>query len=184
MLSNDLFQEAQHSFVTGDFQKSIELFSQSEAEGCNPVNVHLSIGVAYLQLKEYDRAIEEFGKVMGIDPDNERAHYYRGVAYMNKKEYERAEKDLTRSIAQNHERGAAFFARGLTHAELGHEEEALRDFKTAVSYSDMEVGNFLNEYGSDRTMFEKSMALLEGERGPLSIVLDETEVEKVKKWIE
>jgi hypothetical protein len=33
-------------------------------------------------------------------------------------------------------------------------------------------------------MFEKSMALLEGERGPWSIVLDEIEVEKIKKWIE
>lgn len=184
MLSNDLFQEAQNSFVNGEFQHSIELFSQAEAEGCNPVNVHLSMGAAYLQLKEYGRAIEEFDKVLGIDPDNERALYYRGVARMNQGAYERAEKDLTRSIEKNHERGAAFFARGLTRAELGREEEALRDFKTAISYSDVEVGNFLAEYGSHRTMFEKSMALLEGERGPWSIVLDEIEVEKIKKWME
>ncbi len=184
MRSDDLFQEAQHSFVEGDLHKSIELIEKAEAEGCNPVNVHLSMGAAYLQLKESDHAIVELEKVLEIDPENERAYYYRGIAYLRKGEYESAEKDLTRSIERNHERGVAFFARGLVHAELGHEEEAMRDFKTAIAFSDVEVGNFLAEYGSDRTMFQKSMALVEGERGSRSIVLNETEVEKLKKWIE
>ena len=184
MRSNDLFQEAQHSFVEGDLHKSIELFSEAEAEGCNPVNVHLSMGAAFLQLKEYDHAIGEFEKVLEIDSDNERGYYYRGIAHLGKGEYENAEKDLTRSIERNHERGVAFFARGLVHAELGHEEEAVRDFKTAIAFSDVAVGNFMAEYGSDRTIFQKSLALIEGERGPLSIVLNENEVEKLKKWIE
>ena len=184
MKSDNLFQEAQHSFVEGDFHKSIELFSEAEAEGCNPVNTHLSKGAAYLRLQEYDKAIEDFERVLEIDSDNERAYYFRGIAYMNKGEFDKAEKDLTSSIMRNHKRGAAFFARGLAHGELGHEDEAMRDFKTAIAFSDVEVDNFLAEYGSHRTMFEKSMALIEGERGPLSIVLDETETAKLKKFME
>lgn len=184
MKSDDLFQEAQHSFVEGDLHKSIELFSQAEAEGCNPVNVHLSMGAAYLQLKKYDESIKELDKVLEIDSDNERAFYYRGIAYMNKEDFEKAARDLSRAIELNHERGAAFFARGLALGELGHEEEALRDFKTAIAFSDVEVDNFLAEYGSHRTLFEKSQALLEGERGPWSVVLDEAELAKLKKWID
>ena len=39
-------------------------------------------------------------------------------------------------------------------------------------------------FGENRTLFGKNMALLEGERGPWSIVLNKNEVDKLKKWIE
>lgn len=183
MLGEDLFQEAQHLFIEGDLPKSIELFSKAEEEGCNPVNTYLSRGAAYLQLGEYEKAIDDFGKVLEIDTDNERGYYYRGIAYMNKGGFEKALEDLTKSIELNQTRGVAFLARGLVNAELDHTEEALRDIKTAIAFSNVEVGNFLNQYGSHRTLFEKSMALFEGERGPWSIVLTEEEVEKFKKWM-
>ncbi len=184
MTSNDLFQDAQHSFVSGEFEKSVELFSKAEAEGCNPVNAYLSRGAAYLNMKDFDKAIEDFGRVLEIDTDNERAFYYRGVAHLNKGDFNEAVNDLSRSIALNHDRGAAFLARGLANAELGRDEEALRDLKTAVVFSDIEVEGFTNHFGSNRTMFDKSMALLEGERGPWRIVLDKLEAEKLRKWIE
>jgi Flp pilus assembly protein TadD len=91
--------------------------------------------------------------------------------------------DLTRSIMMNHERGGAFFARGLAYAELERTEEALRDMKTAISFSTKEVLTFSNLFGESRTRFDKSMALLEGERGPWSIVLNEEEVENLRDWM-
>jgi len=92
--------------------------------------------------------------------------------------------DLSASIRLNHERGAAFFARGLAHAELDHTVESLRDLKTAIAFSNREVESFANLFGENRTLFGKSMALLNGERGPWSIVMNENEVNKLKKWIE
>jgi hypothetical protein len=92
--------------------------------------------------------------------------------------------DLSTSITSNHERGAAFFARGLAHAELDHTDESLQDIKTAIAFSNREVNGFAHMIGENRTLFAKSMALLEGERGPWSIVMTEDEVEKLNKWIE
>ena len=92
--------------------------------------------------------------------------------------------DLTSSITYNHERGATFFARGLAYGELDREEEALRDLKTAIAFSNREVESFANLFGENRTLFSKSMALLEGDRGPWSIVMNEDEVNKLKKWLE
>ena len=88
------------------------------------------------------------------------------------------------SLTINHERGAAFFARGLAYAELDRTEDSLRDIKTAVALSSKEVEGFAHMIGENRTLFGKSMALLEGERGPWSMVLTRDEVNKLNKWIE
>lgn len=144
----------------------------------------MSRGVAYLKICECEKAIDDFSRVLEIDFDNERALYYRGVARMMKKDFEPALTDLTKSIELNHTRGAAFLARGICLAEVDRMEEAGRDVKTAIAFSTIEVEKFAAMIGENRTLFDKSMAVLEGDRGPWSIVLDEIEINKLKKWIE
>jgi len=184
MKSNELLNEAKSRFATGHPKESIELFTKAEAEGCNPVTVYLSRGAAYLNIGELDRSIDDFNRVLEINADNERAFYYRGIAHLMKGEFRHAVDDLSASITSNHERGAAFFARGLAYAELDLTDESLRDLKTAIVFSNKEVDGFANLFGENRTLFGKSMALLEGERGPWSVVMDEDEMKKLKKWIE
>ena len=171
-------------FATGHPMESIELFTKAEKEGCNPVTVSLSRGAAYLTAGELDKSIDDFNRVLEIDIDNERAFYFRGIAHLMKGEFVHSVADLSKSISFNHERGAAFFARGLAFAELDHTDESLRDFKTAIAFSNREIEGFTGMFGENRTLFDKSMALLEGERGPWSIVMNEEELGKLKKWIE
>ena len=184
MRTEELLTEAKSMFATGHPQESISLFTKAGEEGCNPVPVHLNRGAAYLTIGELEKSIDDFNRVLAIDSDNERAFYYRGIAYLQQGRYSEAVNDLSKSIAINHERGAAFFARGLAYAELDRTEESLRDLKTAIAFSNREVEGFANMFGANRTLFDKSMALLEGERGPWSIVMNEDEVNKLKKWFE
>jgi tetratricopeptide (TPR) repeat protein len=184
MTGNELLREAKSKFVTGHPKEAIELFTKVEEEGYSPVTVYLSRGAAFLSIGEVDKSIDDFNKVLAIDHANERAYYYRGIAHLKKNEFNEAVDDLTTSISFNHDRGAAFFARGLANAELDRTDESLRDMKTAITFSNKEVDSFANLYGETRTHFGKSMALLEGERGPWSIVMNEGEVDKLKKWIE
>lgn len=177
------FQEAKHLFATGHPSESIELFSRAEREGCNPVNIHLSRGAAFMAMGEFGKAVDDFNMVLDIDTDNERALYFRGIAMINLERFAEAVVDLNRSISLNHERGSAFLARGIALNELGLTEGAMVDLKTAVSFSGAEVERFLNSYGSSHTFFEKYMALLEGERGPLTMVLTDDAVEKVNRYI-
>ncbi len=183
MTSNDLLTEAKSMYAAGHPEKSIELFTKAGEEGCNPVTVYLSRGAAYLTNGELDKSIDDFNRVLRIDNDNERAFYYRGIAHLLKGDYSNAVEDLSASITFNQERGATFFARGLAYAELERTDESLRDLKTAIAFSNREVESFANLFGENRTLFGKSMALLEGERGPWSIVMNEDEVDKLKKWI-
>jgi len=183
MTSSELLTEAKSRYASGHPEESIELFTRAGEEGCNPVTVNLSRGAAYLASGALDKAIDDFNRVLGIDPDNERAFYYRGIAHLLKGEFSDAVDDLSTSITFNQDRGAAFFARGLAFAELDQTDESLRDLKTAIAFSNKEVESFANMFGENRTLFGKSMALLEGERGPWSVVMNEDEVNKLKKWI-
>ncbi|MBI5559537.1 MAG: tetratricopeptide repeat protein [Deltaproteobacteria bacterium] len=184
MTTTELFHEAQTLFIDGQLKESIEKFTRAHDEGYDPVRSYLSRGVAYLKTGEYDKAIDDFTAVLELEPDNDRGYYYRGIAFLDEGDYECALEDLNHAITMNRERGTAFLARGLAKSQLGREEEAVRDFKSAVVYSDVEVGSFANTFGSNHTLFERSMALLEGERGPLRIVLTAEEVKKLEKWME
>ena len=184
MTDNEFLIEAKTMFATGHPMESIELFTRAEEEGCNPVTVYLSRGAAFLTAGELDKSIDDFNRVLEIDTDNERAFYFRGIAHLKKGDFVHSVADLSKSITYNHDRGAAFFARGLAFAELDHTDESLRDFKTAIAFSNREVEGFSSMFGENRTLFDKSMALLEGERGPWSIVMNEEELRKLKKWIE
>jgi len=178
------YHKAQELFFTGHPEESIEYFTNAEKEGCNPVDVFLSRGAAFLNIGKYDNAIDDFGRVLKIDVNNERAFYYKGIAEMIKGSYELAVEDLTHSIELNHERGVAFLARGLCFSELDRMDEAARDLKTAIAFSNIEVEKFANMFGENRTLLDKSIKLLEGDRGPWKIVFDEAEADKLKKWLE
>lgn len=184
MNADTIFYEGKKRFATGHPGDSIDLFTRAAEEGCNPVNVYLNRGVAYLATGNHQDAEADFSRVLAIDDDNERAHYYRGVVRLIEGKFDESVEDLTASLAINHERGVTFLARGIAYAELGREEEALQDFKTATVFSSIEVGDFLSQFGSHRTIFDRSMALLEGERGPWKMVLTEEEVEKTRKFFE
>jgi len=184
MTAVSLLNEAKMRFASGHPEESIDLFSKAAEDGCNPVTVYLSRGAALVAIKMYKEAEEDFGRVLGIDSDNERALYYRGIAHMANGAYEEAITDLNASIEHNHNRGIAFLARGIAYAETGREEEALADFKNATVLSNIEVEGFMNSFGTNRSQFYRSIALLEGERGPLKIVLNEEEVDKLKNWLE
>lgn len=182
MTGESLLREAKSLLASGEAGESIDFFNKSMAEGCNPVTVYLNRGVAYITLGKFQEAVADFTSVLELDNDNDRALYFRGVGRLNLGRFAEAVADLDLAIAGNKGRGAAFLARGMALAELGREEEAVRDFKTAALRSGEQVGAFLNQFGGDRTMFGKSMALLAGERGPWKYNMTPEEADKIGEW--
>lgn len=184
MMTTELFRKGQDMFIEGHFKESIEMFTRAHDGGYDPVRTYMSRGVAYLKSENFDRAIDDFTAVVELAPENERGYYYRALAEMDKSDYEHALEDLDHAIILNPERGTAFLARGLAKSELGCPEDAAADFKMAVAYSDVESTSFAHTLGNTRTLFDRSMALIEGERGPLRYVLTEDEIRKLEKWTE
>jgi tetratricopeptide (TPR) repeat protein len=181
----DQFEEGQQLFMRGQIRESIEKFTRALEARHDKAPVYLSRGAAYINIQEFDKALEDLDQVLAEEPDNERAHYYRGIVLLNLEEFEKAASDFDQTIRKNPGRGPAFLGRGFALAETGREEEALLDFKTAVSHSTVEVERFIHTFlGDPRTKFAQSSALLEGERGSLRQVLTPEEVEKLRQWME
>ncbi len=184
MNAMSLLNEGKMRFIAGHPEESIELFSKAAEEGCNPVAVYMNRGAALMVMKMYREAETDFDRVLENDADNERALYYRGIAHMAAGSYDEAIADLNASIARDHNRGVAFLARGIAYAETGREEEAIADFKNATVLSNVEIEGFMNMFGTNRSQFGRTLALLEGDRGPWKMVLNDEEVEKLKTWLD
>jgi Tfp pilus assembly protein PilF len=184
MKGTELFKKGQDLFLEKKFKECRELFSQAVDAGYDPISGHLSIGAAYLHERQYDQARDEFSKVLELDNQNDKAHLYRGISYMNKKDYASAITDLNDCIAQNKQQPMAYFARAMAESEAGQEQEAVEDFKRVVAISKVEVNEFSNFLGTTMTSFDRSMALLQGERGPLTKVLTPEELNKLKQWVQ
>lgn len=183
MQAKEYFEKGQSAFVSGKHEESLDMFSKALEEGYESVKTLLSRGTVYLHMDEHDKAIEDFSRALKEGEDNDRAYYYRGVVKLKKGDYREAADDIGKSLAINSDRGAAYLARGMARAEIGEEEGAVDDFKQAMGQASVEVEKFLHMMGSHRTGFQRSMALLEGERGPVTSQLNQTEVEKLKRWM-
>ena len=102
-------------------------------------------GSAYLYLKKYEQAIQDFSKAIEIDPydtyfesEFERPYNGRGLAYLKLNQYESAIQDFNRCIKLNREGIDGFDDEetynnlGLAYLGLKQYEKAIKNFNEAI----------------------------------------------------
>ena len=89
-------------------------------------------GHAYLGMKEYTRAIEDFTAAVELDPGHTSSYNARGVAYRETGDLERAEGDFTRAIELDPGSSKAYLNRGNLYLKTGEAERAAQDLKKAA----------------------------------------------------
>ena len=112
---------------------------------------HYEQAAAFREQGEYDMAVVEYGKVIGIDPNNARAYTGRGNVYDLKGEYDLAIADYTAAIgidprirglahqktigrtAGDYDLAWAYYYRGCSYQSKGEPDLAKSDFEAAVS---------------------------------------------------
>ncbi|RPI37319.1 MAG: tetratricopeptide repeat protein [Nitrospiraceae bacterium] len=182
METNEFFEEGKRLFVEGKMEESIDSFTKALESGYDPKMSHLSRGAAYIKLKEPDKALGDFDKVIALDKNNARAYYYRGMANVQKRDFEKAAADFSKAIALKPDDGASVFARAAAYIELGDTEKAVADIKSAANYLAAAVQGYASTIG-DRTHLDKVLAVLEGERREKDLEINEDELETIKKWL-
>ena len=88
-------------------------------------------GFAYANKQDYDRAIEDFGQAIRLNPNNSRAFSNRAFAYANEQDYDRAIEDYSQAIQLNPNNARAFFNRGLAYANKQDYDRAFEDYGQA-----------------------------------------------------
>lgn len=110
------------SLEEGKFQDAVRIFSQSKSFADN-ARIRIDLAVAYLQMNEIERALEEAKAAVESDPKNAYARYILGNIYFTKEDYEAALPQLEKVliIAPNFDAARAL---GLTYLYLKQSERA------------------------------------------------------------
>ncbi len=90
-------------------------------------------GFSYLKKNQFDGAIEDFTRAIGLDPENAWALANRGNAYFNKREYDAAMQDYDAALRLNPVGYATlFYGRGSIYNANGDAAHAIEQFDAAI----------------------------------------------------
>jgi tetratricopeptide (TPR) repeat protein len=89
-------------------------------------------GVAYINLKKSQMALEDFNRSISVEPHAE-AFNSRGIAYDMLGDYTHALQDYDEAIRLEPGNAPSYNNRGLVYSEKGDEEKAILDFDKAIS---------------------------------------------------
>jgi len=96
---------------------------------------HYNRGLAYQRRSEFDRAIEDFDRVIGLRPETSKAFYNRGMAYQSKGEFHRAIQDFDRAVHLTPDYAPAFRNRGNAYRSTLAFDRAIQDYDEAIRLS-------------------------------------------------
>ena len=87
-------KEASESFEKGDYQTAVMLLSRVVSGDKNNVEALVKRGVAYVKLKQREKALQDFDRAKQVAPDSPRVALVRGACLYEMKHYEEALPEL------------------------------------------------------------------------------------------
>ncbi len=88
-------------FDSGRYKEAIPIFLKASAVGAATVHVENDLGLLYLNINEYDLAIERFQNALDVDPSHVDSLFYIGVIHQYNGDAEMAEKVFEKILAAN-----------------------------------------------------------------------------------
>lgn len=110
--------------------------------------------------RAYDRAVEDFDRVLVIEPDNVEALVSRGDAFAQLGDLGRAMADLNRAVALAPDKPTVLLARGQAESRRGNLAGAARDYETALKLDPRYAAALVN-LGAVRSMQGKPDAAID-----------------------
>ena len=101
-------------------------------------------GLAYMDLGQYNQAIEDFNQAILLEPNAGKNFYNRGSAYYKLLEYTKSIEDLTRAISLSPDVSDTYNNRGLAYVGLGQLNHAFDDYSQAINLKSNSAEPFCN----------------------------------------
>ena len=122
------------------WNEQIELAEKKEEKAAS----HFNCGIAYSAIKVFDRAIEQYGKAIDLNPDNTAAYYNRGIAYDSKGDFDQAIQDYTKAIKLNPNDTDAYNNRGVAYGNKDDFDHEIQDYTKAIKLNPNYVDAYYN----------------------------------------
>ena len=110
-----------------DAEERIKLYTAGLTLNPRTVETYIRRGNAYSYIREYDKAIADYGEAINLKPHYAKAYYLRGVVYGKEGEYDKAVKDFSKAIELDPTFTEAYAKRAQTYSHLGEFELAVQD---------------------------------------------------------
>jgi tetratricopeptide (TPR) repeat protein len=95
-------------------------------------SANLSLAFAYVELGNYEQAINSCDKTIALDPKNIWAYYLRAYSYDKLGNTDRAIKEYDRTIELDPNNSTAYHGRGNIYRKLGYYERALIEYNKGI----------------------------------------------------
>lgn len=131
--SLNLYRRATSLHAMGETDRALSDYNDAIRVDPNNSLAFLGRGVLLATRKRsYNRAIEDFDKVLVLQPDNVDALIARGNAYSQLGDNGRALADLDRAIQLAPDNAQAYVIRGLANNRRGQKQLAMQDYEAAL----------------------------------------------------
>ena len=137
--NGDWSQKAMALWKNGKFKdpkKAVDYWSRAIRSKQNTVEAYNNRGLAYHELKQYDRAIKDYNQAIRLDPARVTAYNNRGNSYYEKDEYQLALADFNQSLKRQPDYAKAHLNRGLVYYQMDKTDQACSDFQNACDHGD------------------------------------------------
>ncbi len=131
--ARELFSQGVRKGVEGEYHQA--LISFDEAISLDPylADAYLYRGLAHIELRQYEKALDDFRTVIGFDHRYaDQVHYFTGLAYASKGEYNEAIHHYSEALRISPDY-YSFFQRGKAYYATGEFGRALQDFDVALN---------------------------------------------------
>lgn len=133
--------------ATGDFDHALLDFAK--AGDLAPDKVKVAAAIEYsadrqLAKRDFERAIREYSKVIGLDPNYVEAYVNRGIAYVSENKYDQAIADYGIAISLKSKGVAAYNDRGAAYGAKGEYDEAIANFNEVLRREPNLAGAYVN----------------------------------------
>ena len=120
-----------------DPDKAVDYWSRVLlAGGQNTAVAYSNRGLAYHELKQYQKAVKDYEAAIKRDPGYAEAYNNRGNAYYELSQYELALNDFNQSLTLKPRFAKAHLNRGLVYYQMDKNAQACADFQTACDQGD------------------------------------------------
>jgi len=130
----------------------------------NKARPHMGKGDYYLQIGNYDKAIDEYTKAIEINDKSAIVYSNRGLAYQEKKEYEKALLNFEKALMLNSTLEKVYYNRGNIYRDKEEFDKALFEYGQALKLNPDFVDSYIDRGITYGLMGKYDQALAEFNR--------------------
>ncbi len=125
----EYYKTGRERFDSGAIKEAVDAYQKSIKLEPNSAEVHLSLGQAYLKLKQDQQALKSFKRATVLNPDMSEAFYGLGLIHFNLRHHRDAAKAFKQATVANPNLAKAHYGLALAYQELGDEKAVVAEFR-------------------------------------------------------